>query len=123
MDQDLRQYLDERFERVDDRLEQVDQRFERIENDIKAVRNDLRYQTGRLEIMWEATERDIQRVAEGHSRLDAKIDRRFDELHADFKETRDLLLKFSDGVHGRMGELDRRVTALEQRSRGARRTT
>ena len=97
--------VDERFDAVDKRFDAVDKRFDAVDKRFDAMDERL----GRVEILEEANRHQIQVLAEVVSDTvsNAKFDAFRAEMATGFADLRDLL----QASHG---ELDRRVTRLEE---------
>jgi tetrahydromethanopterin S-methyltransferase subunit G len=64
---------DDRFDRIDGRFDRIDERFARVDGRFDRVDQ-------RIGVLHEDVLSRIAAVAEGFPRLEAKMDRRFDEL-------------------------------------------
>ena len=127
MDQELVQYLEERFERQEQRFnarfDAIDQRFDRVEqrldsHDQKFVSIDQRFDelkrhTG---VLVEGLRHEIQLVAEGfamHIQVQHVQEREYhDQQH---RETRALIRSFSDDLRQQDEHIRQRVDNLEQK--------
>jgi hypothetical protein len=85
MDQELVQYLDERFGRIEQRLDGHDRRFEGIDRRFDEVNERIRHNG----VLIEGVRHELQQVAEGlimhievrHREDREYFDRRFDDTH------------------------------------------
>jgi len=116
MDQELVQYLNERFaginqrfEQVDQRFEQVDRRFEEMRREMYAGFDEVKRHTG---ILVEDLRHQVRLVAEGfavfvdgrYAQDQVNIDRRFDETNALIRSSYD--------------HLNQRIENLERKGQG-----
>ena len=137
MDQELVQYLDERFqgldrrfERIDLRFEQIDQRFERIEQRLDG--HDRRFDSidQRVEevrrhsgVLVEGLRHELHLVAEGfatfvegrYAQDQARIDERFRETQALIRASFEHLTRQNDELRQRDDQLSQRVDTLERK--------
>jgi hypothetical protein len=126
MDQELVQYLDERFqgldrrfERIDQRFEQIDQRFEQVDRRFEAVDRRFDEVNERIEevkrhsgVLVEGLRHELQLVAEGlithinvrHAEDRAYVDQRFQETNALVR----LSLESTDQLRQRVENLERK---------------
>jgi hypothetical protein len=126
MDQELVQYLDERFqgldrrfERIDQRFEQIDQRFEQVDRRFEAVDRRFDEVNERIEevkrhsgVLVEGLRYELQLVAEGlithinvrHAEDRAYVDQRFQETNALVR----LSLESTDQLRQRVENLERK---------------
>ena len=141
MDQELVQYLDNRFqsleqridqrfgqadqrvEGIDRRFEQIDRRFEGIDRQFAEVRQEMHVQFDEAKrhsgVLVEDLRRQLQLVAEGfatfvegrYTQDQARIDERFHETHALIRSSYDHLNRQDD-------QLRLRVENLEQKGQG-----
>jgi hypothetical protein len=124
MDQELVQYLEERFERqeqrfntrfdaIDRRFEAIDQRFERQEQRLDERIEEVKRHTG---VLVEGLRHEVQLVAEGfavfvegrYAQDQAKIDRQFQETHALIRSSYDHLQQQQDQTRQRVENLERK---------------
>ena len=94
MDQELVQYLDERFAGVDRRFEEMREEFEEVRNEFEGMRGEMHVGFGEVKrhngILIEDLRHQVQLVAEGfatfvegrYAQDQARIDERFRETHA-----------------------------------------
>ena len=108
MDQELVQYLDERFQGIDQRFERVDQRFDEVNERIEEVKR----HNG---VLVEGLRHELQLVAEGlithinvrHTEDRAYVDQRFQETNTLVR----LSLESTDQLRQRVENLERRGQA------------
>jgi hypothetical protein len=108
MDQELLQYLDDRFGRVEQRLDAHDQRFE-----------ELKRHTG---VLVEGLRHEIQQVAEGllvhievrHREERGYFDRKFEDMSALFRSSHDYLQQKQDQLRQSQDRIQQRVENLER---------
>ena len=117
MDQELREFLSERFNAVDrqfqavgQRIDAVDQRVEAVDQRVDGMRRDL---TGRIDgarrelgTLVEGQQDQIRLIAEGHGVLLERIEAFQREMQTEFRETQ-------AAIRLSYAELDRRITRLE----------
>lgn len=105
MDQELVQYLDDRFGRIEQRLDAHDQRFDEVKR-----------HTG---VLVEGLRREVQLVAEGltmHIQVQHVQEREYhDQQH---RETRALMRSFYDELRQQQDQLKQRVENLERKGQG-----
>lgn len=133
MDQELVQYLDERFNAIDARFNSIDARFETIDTRFQAI--DARFQTmeQRFEERFEEVKRhtgvlveglrhEIQQVAEGllvhievrHREDREYFDRKFEDMSALFRSSHDHLQQQQDQLRQSQDQIRQRVENLER---------
>lgn len=117
--QELAEFMALRFDRNDRRFDAIDNRFDSMDERLR-----------RVEILGEDTRHQVQIVAEGvtgnSQRIDAfraEVSAEFQEVAAQFQEVaaefQGVAVEFRDVrqlIQGSCGELNRRVTILEDRS-------
>jgi len=103
MDQELVQYLNERFAGVDRRFEQIDRRFEQVDRQFAEMRQEMneRFEEAKRHsgVLIEDLRYQVQLVAEGFATFvegrytadQARIDERFCETHALIRSSYDHL--------------------------------
>jgi hypothetical protein len=96
---------DRRFDTIDRRLDAMDNRFDGIDERFDSMDERLR----RVEILGEDTRHQVQIVAEAVTGNSQRLDAFRTEVSAEFRDVREL-------IQVSHGELDRRVTTLENRS-------
>src|SRR5712692_10334669 len=109
MDQELVQYLDERFAGITQRFEQIDQRFEEMRREMHAGFDEVKRHNG---VLVEDLRHQVRLVAEGfavfvdgrYAQDQANIDRRFDETNALVRSSYD--------------HLNQRIENLERKGQG-----
>ena len=109
MDQELVQYLNERFAGINQRFEQVDRRFEEMRREMYAGFDEVKRHTG---ILVEDLRHQVRLVAEGfavfvdgrYAQDQVNIDRRFDETNALIRSSYD--------------HLNQRIENLERKGQG-----
>ena len=105
MDQELVQYLDERFGRIEHRLDAHDQRFNEVKRHTGVLVEGLRY--------------EVQLVAESltmHIQVQHVQEREYhDQQH---RETRALMRSFYDELRQQQDQLRQRVENLERKDQG-----
>ncbi len=110
MDQELVQYLDERFGRIEQRLDGHDRRFESIDQRF----DELKRHTG---ILAEDLRKEVQLVAEGFAIF---VEGRYAQDHAhiqhQFRETHALIRSSYDHLHQQQDQTRQRVENLERKS-------
>jgi len=130
MDQELVQYLDERFGHLDQRFERIDERFDRIDDqfdrvDDRFVRieqrldehdqrfDEVKRHTG---VLVEGLRHELQLVAEGlamHTQVQHVQEREYHEQQ--HRETRALIRSFYDELKQQNEQLRQRVENLERK--------
>jgi chaperonin cofactor prefoldin len=127
MDEDLRKYLDQRFEAVNQRFETIDQRFEAIDRRFEATdrRIDERFEEAKryFGVVAEGLVDQVRQVAEGHSlliegqcRLESKLEEVKQELGAMIRFSYAELDRRMSSLELQVSELDRRLRRLEHPS-------
>ncbi len=116
MDQELVQYLDERFAGINQRFEQVDQRFEQIDRRFEEMRREMYAGFDEVKrhsgVLVEDLRHQVRLVAEGfavfvdgrYAQDQANIDHRFDETNALIRSSYD--------------HLNQRIENLERKGQG-----
>ena len=113
MDQELVQYLDERFGGIDRRFEQVDRQFAEMRQEVNARSEEVKRHFG---VLTEDLRRQLQLVAEGfatfvegrYTQDQARIDERFHETHALIRSSYDHLNRQDDQLRLRIENLERK---------------
>ena len=116
MDQELVQYLDERFQGIDQRFERVDQRFDEVDERIEEVKR----HSG---VLVEGLRHELHLVAEGfatfvegrYAQDQARIDERFRETQALIRASFEHLTRQNDELRQRDDQLSQRVDTLERK--------
>ena len=98
MDDELREYLEQRFSGMEQRFGRMEQRFSAIEEELK-----------RLGVTVESVQDQIRLVAEGHSILYGAIDRQYEQVQAELRDVRSLLKVWNELVTKRLGILEQKV--------------
>ncbi len=122
MDQELVQYLDERFGRIEQRLDRHDQRFEQIDRRFEQIDGRFDEVNVRIEevkrhsgVLVEGLRHELQLVAEGfamHIQVQHVQEREYhDRQH---QETRTLIRSFADDLRQQQDHLRHRVENLER---------
>ncbi len=117
MDQELVQYLEERFQNIDERFQNIDERFQQQEHRL-LEKMDMRFEevkryTG---ILVEGLRYDVQLVAEGfatfvegrYTQDQANIQQQFRETHALIRSSYDHLQQQQDQTRQRVENLERK---------------
>jgi F0F1-type ATP synthase membrane subunit b/b' len=99
MDQELVQYLDQRFGRIEQRLDRHDQRFEQIDGRFNEVNERIEEVKRHSGVLVEGLRHELQLVAEGlamhiqvqHVQEREYFDRKFEETHALIRSSYDHL--------------------------------
>ena len=117
MDQELVQYLEERFERQEQRFnarfEAIDRRFEETNERMNERFDEVKRHTG---VLVEGLRHEVQLLAEGfatfievrYTQDQAKIDRQFQETHALIRSSYDHLQQQQDQTRQRVENLERK---------------
>jgi archaellum component FlaC len=130
MDQELVQYLDERFgrldqrfERIDERFERIDERFDRIDERFDRIEQRLDNHDQRFDevkrhtgVLVEGLRHELQLVAEGaamHTQVQHVQEREYHEQQ--HRETRALIRSFYDELRQQNEQLRQRVDNLERK--------
>ncbi len=126
MDQELVQYLDERFGRIEQRLDSHDQRFEAIDRQFVQVnqRIDDRFEEVKRHtgILVEDLRKEVHLVAEGlilhvevrHREDREYFDRKFEDTHALIRGSYDHLQQQHDQLRQSQDQIHQRVENLER---------
>ncbi len=108
MDQELVQYLDERFGRIEQRLDGHDQRFEQIDRRFDEVNERIEEVKRHSGVLVEGLRHELHLVAEGlamHIQVQHVQEREYhDRQH---QETRALIRSFYDELRQRVENLER----------------
>ena len=131
MDQELKAYLDERFERleermetrfnavdarfeqVDARFEQVDARFEQVDARFEQVETSVRH----TQVTVEAMRGDIHLIAEGVMGISERQEAFQAETAREFQEVKAMLSPYYKDLNGRAQSLQNDVQSLDRRVR------
>ena len=111
--QELAEFIALRFDAIDRRFDGVDKHFDGIDQRFDSMDERLR----RVEILGEDTRQKIQIVAGGVTGNSRRLDAFRAEVSAEFQEVADEFRDVRQLIQGSHGELDRRVTTLENRSK------
>jgi chaperonin cofactor prefoldin len=119
MDQELVQYLDERFHGLvhglDQRFEQIDRRFERIDRRFDEVNDRIEEVKRHSGVLVEDLRYQVRLVAEGfatfvegrYAQDQARIDERFNETQALLRTSFEHLTRQDDQIRQRVENLER----------------
>jgi septal ring factor EnvC (AmiA/AmiB activator) len=107
----LRQRVDQRLDQVDQRFEQVDRRFEQVDRRFDQVDTTAAETRRHFDIVAEGLRADVWLLAEGFV---LRVDRLEATLQEEIGRSHDTLAAL---IRLTYMDLDRRVTALEQRPR------
>lgn len=109
MDQDLKTYLEERFERIDERFERLetrmDQRFEQVDTEARHTR-----------ILVEAMHNNVRLLAEGVIGTGERIDALREETTARLEEIKGSVVAIHQILVPRVNGLENRVKILENKA-------
>ena len=113
MDQELVQYLEERFQSIDERFERQEQRFNIRFDALDQRIEEVKRHTG---VLAEDLRREVQLVAEGfavfvegrYTQDQANIARQFRETHALIRSSYDHLQQQQDQTRQRVENLERK---------------
>lgn len=113
MDQELVQYLEERFQNIDERFQRQEQRFSARFDGIDQRFDELKRHTG---ILAEDLRKEVQLVAEGfaifvegrYTQDQANIQQQFRETHALIRSSYDHLQQQQDQTRQRVENLERK---------------
>jgi F0F1-type ATP synthase membrane subunit b/b' len=115
MDQELVQYLDQRFGRIEQRLDRHDQRFEQIDGRFNEVNERIEEVKRHSGVLVEGLRHELELVAEGfamHIQVQHVQEREYhDRQH---QETRALIRSFADDLRQQHDHLRHRVENLER---------
>ena len=133
MDQELVQYLDERFGRIEQRLDGHDRRFESIDQRFESIDRQFVQVNQRIDDRFEEVKRhtgvlvedlryQVRLVAEGFATFEegryaqdqVRIDERFRETQALIRSSYDHLHQQQDQLHQSQDQLHQRVENLER---------
>jgi len=123
MDQELVQYLDERFGRLDQRFERIDERFDQVDDRSVRIEQRLEEHDQRFDevkrhtgVLVEGLRHELQLVAEGlamHIQVQHVQEREYHEQQ--HRETRALIRSFYDELRQQNEQLRQRVDNLERK--------
>jgi hypothetical protein len=119
MDQELVQYLDERFGRIEQRLDGHDQRFLSLEQRFEQRFEEVKRHTG---VLVEGLRQEVHLVAEGlimhvevrHREDREYFDRKFEDTHALIRSSYDHLQQQQDQLRQSQDQIHQRVENLER---------
>ncbi len=120
MDQELKAYLDERFERIESRLSAVDARFSAVDARFSAV--DARFEqlettVRHTQVTVEALRGDIRMIAEGVMGISERQEAFQAETAREFQEVKAMLSPYYKDLNGRAQSLQNDVQSLDRRVR------
>ena len=130
MDQELVQYLEERFQGVNRQFAQIDQRFERIDQRFEGIDRRFNEVNERIEevkrhsgVLVEGLRHELHLVAEGfatfvegrYAQDQTRIDERFRETQALLRASFEHLTRQNDELRQRDDQLSQRVDTLERK--------
>jgi len=123
MDQELVQYLDERFGRLDERFDRIDGRFDRVDDRFVRIEQRLDEHDQRFDevkrhtgVLVEGLRHELQLVAEGvamHTQVQHVQEREYHEQQ--HRETRALIRSVYDELRQQNEQLRQRVDNLERK--------
>ena len=130
MDQELVQYLEERFQGVNRQFAQIDQRFERIDQRFEGIDRRFTEVNERIEevkrhsgVLVEGLRHELHLVAEGfatfvegrYAQDQTRIDERFRETQALLRASFEHLTRQNDELRQRDDQLSQRVDTFERK--------
>lgn len=117
MDQELKTYLDERFERLEERVEErfsgVDARFTSLDARFEQVETAVRH----TQVTVEAMRGDIRLIAEGVMGIAQQQEAFEAETARGFQEVKAMLSPYYKDLNGRAQSLENDVQVLDRRVR------
>jgi len=130
MDQELVQYLDERFQHLDERFGRIEQRLDGHDRRFESIDRRFDEVNGRIEeakrhggVLVEGIRHELHLVAEGfatfvegrYAQDQARIDERFRETQALIRASFEHLTRQDDELRQRDDQLSQRVDTLERK--------
>src|SRR2546422_11489212 len=123
MDQELVQYLDERFQGVNRQFAQIDRRFEAVDRRFDEMNERIEEVKRHSGVLVEGLRHELHLVAEGfatfvegrYAQDQARIDERFRETQALIRASFEHLTRQNDELRQRDDQLSQRVDTLERK--------